>query len=81
MGGWLVGGHALLVAERFDDAANTRRLPGFGTLSLSAERALGSDWTLQMRLNNVGDKVYETAYGFNQPGRAFYTTLNWRPKR
>ncbi len=78
---WLFGAQVLLVADRFEDVANTRRLPGFGTLSLSAERPLGDDWTLQMRLNNVGDKVYETAYGYNQPGRAFYTTVNWRPKR
>lgn len=79
--GWWLGAHVLMVSDRFDDLANTRRLPGYGMLSLSAERALGADWRLQVRLNNAGDKVYETAYGYNQPGRALYTTLNWRPQR
>jgi len=78
---WWLGAHALLVSERFDDLANTRRLPGYGTLSLSAERPLGNDWRLSVRLNNVGNKTYETAWGFNQPGRSIYTTLDWRPRR
>ena len=27
------------------------------------------------------DKVYETAAGYNQPGRSAYLTLNWAPQR
>ena len=79
--GWWLGAHVLLVSERFDNAANTLRLPGYGTLGLSAERPLGNDWRLSVRLNNVGNKTYETAWGFNQPGRSIYTTLDWRPQR
>jgi vitamin B12 transporter len=79
--GWWLGAHALLVSDRFENVANTTRLPGFGTLGLSAERALTDDWTLQVRLNNVEDKRYETAAGYNQPGRSLYATLNWRPGR
>ena len=26
-------------------------------------------------------KVYETAYGYNQPGRAVLVSLSWAPKR
>ena len=32
------------------------------------------------RLNNLADKQYETAFGYNQPGRALYATLRWQPK-
>ncbi|BAO80277.1 outer membrane cobalamin receptor protein [Serpentinimonas raichei] len=78
---WWLGAHALLVGERFDDAANTQRLPGYGKLDLSAEHQLSSDWRLQLRLNNVGDKRYETALGFNQPGRALFASLTWQPQR
>jgi vitamin B12 transporter len=78
---WWFGAHALLVSERFDDAANTQRLPGYGKLDLSAEHQLSSDWRLQLRLNNVGDKRYETALGYNQPGRALFASLTWQPQR
>ncbi|WP_029462060.1 TonB-dependent receptor domain-containing protein [Serpentinimonas barnesii] len=78
---WWFGAHALLVGERFDDAANTQRLPGYGKLDLSAEHQLSSDWRLQLRLNNVGDKRYETALGYNQPGRALFAGLTWQPQR
>lgn len=79
--GWWLGVHALLVSNRLDSSSSDRVLPGFGTLAFSAERALGDDWSLQIRMNNLGNKVYETAYSYNQPGRSIYTTLNWRPKR
>lgn len=81
IGAWTWGTSLQLVAERFDDAANTRRLPGFGTLDLHARYAVNKDWSLALRLNNVGDKFYQTARGYNQPGRAAYVTLNWAPQR
>lgn len=81
IGAWNWGASMQLVSDRFDNAANTQRLPGFGTVDLHARYALNKDWSLALRLNNVGDKFYETAYGYNQPGRAAYVTLNWAPKK
>ncbi len=81
IGAWNWGASVQLVSDRFDNAANTVRLPGFGTVDLHARYAVNKDWSLALRLNNVGDKFYETAYGYNQPGRAAYVTLNWAPKR
>ncbi|QHE86599.1 TonB-dependent receptor domain-containing protein [Hydrogenophaga sp. BPS33] len=81
LGAWTWGASVQLVAERFDDAANARRLPGFGTVDLHARYALNKDWSLALRLNNAGDKFYETAYGYNQPGRAAFLTLNWAPQK
>ena len=80
LGAWNWGASLQLVSDRYENATNTQRLPGFGTLDLYARYALGKDWSLALRLNNVGDKAYETAYGYNQPGRATYVTLNWAPK-
>ncbi|MGE0348671.1 TonB-dependent receptor domain-containing protein [Hydrogenophaga sp.] len=81
VGAWTWGSSVQLVSERFDNAANTVRLPGFGLVDVHARYALHKDWSLALRVNNVGDKVYETAYGYNQPGRAAYVTLNWAPQR
>jgi len=80
IGAWRFGGSLLAVSRRFDDTANLRNLPGYATLDLHADWQFASDFSLQAKLNNVTDKVYETAYGYNQPGRAAYLTLRWQPK-
>lgn len=80
IGDWKLGGTLLAASERFDNATNTTRLPGFGTVDLHVDYALSRDWSVQARLVNVGDKTYETARGYNQPGRAGYLTLRWQPR-
>jgi len=80
-GAWTWGGSLLAVSDRFDNAANTVQLPGFATLDLYAAYQLRKDWSVNLRLNNLADKVYETARGYNQPGRAAYLTLDWKPQR
>jgi len=69
------------VAEgaRFDDVANSLRLPGYATLDLRAQLALAPAWTLQARLANAFDRDYETAAFFNQPGREWMLTLRYAP--
>lgn len=80
VGSWTLGASLLTAAHRFDNAANTQRLGGYTTADLYATYALARDWTLQARLNNLANKDYETAYGYNQPGREVYVTLRWQPK-
>lgn len=80
MGDWRFGGSLLHVGERFDDTRNTRRLPGYTTLDVYTDWQLDKDWSLQAKINNLTDKQYETAFGYNQPRRAFYLTLRWQPK-
>jgi vitamin B12 transporter len=80
LGKWSFGGTLLHVGRRFDDVANRQALGGYTTADVYADYQLARDWSLQGRLNNVADKRYETAYGYNQQGRAFYLTLRWQPK-
>jgi len=54
-------------------------LPAYALLDLRAQWSFAPGWSLQARLNNVTDKQYETAYGYNQPGRELYLTLRWAP--
>lgn len=79
-GAWTFGGSVLHVGDRFDDAANSLPLAAYTTADLYADWRFARDWSVQAKLNNVTDKVYETAFGFNQPGRAVYLTLRWQPK-
>jgi vitamin B12 transporter len=80
VGAWRFGGSLLAVGDRYDDTANRRRLGGYTTLDVYADWQLDKDWNLQAKINNLTDKQYETAFGYNQPGRAFYLTLRWQPK-
>jgi vitamin B12 transporter len=80
MGDWSFGGSLLHVGSRFDDAANTRPLGAYTTLDVYADWQLARDWSVQAKLNNLTDKQYETATGYNQAGRSFFVTLRWQPK-
>jgi len=72
---WMGEGH------RFDDAAGSQRLDGFGTLDLRAEARVATDWQLQLRAANLLDRHYETIAWYNEPGRAVYLTLRYTPAR
>jgi vitamin B12 transporter len=79
-GAWRLGGSLHAVGGRFDDVANTQRLAGYATADVYADYAVARDWRVQLKLNNLADRVYETAYGYNQPRRSVYLTLRWQPQ-
>jgi len=70
---WIGEGH------RFDDAAGSQPLAGYGTLDLRAEARMTDEWRMQLLAANVLDKRYETIAWYNQPGRAMYLTLRYAP--
>ncbi len=76
-GAWRVGANLAAFSARFDDAANTARLGGFGTLDLHADWRFAPQWTLGLRLNNVADRNYQTVLGYNQPGREGFVVLRY----
>jgi vitamin B12 transporter len=80
LGAYSLGATLAAFSDRFDNAANTLRLGGYGTLDLQADWFVAPAWTLGARLNNVAGKVYETAYGYNQPGREAFVTLRYAPR-
>lgn len=80
VGRWTTGAELQLAGERFDNAANTRRLPGYGLVNLHASTPLGRDWRLLARVDNLADKAYETALGYRMPGRTAHLALQWEPR-
>ncbi len=80
MGVWLLGGNVLSVGKRYDDESNTVALDSYNTVDVFANYALNKDVSVQMKLNNLANKVYETAYGYNQAGRTAYVTLRYQMK-
>lgn len=79
-GAWTFGASMLHSGARFDNAGNTTELPGFTVWDLRAEATLARDWTLGVKFNNVADRRYETALGYNQPAREAFLTLRWAPR-
>ena len=80
VGAWKFGTTLLAASNRFDNAANTVPLGGYATVDVHADYALAKDWSMQARINNLGDKPYETAAGYNQAGRSTYLTMRYQPK-
>lgn len=80
LGAWTVGAGAQAYSHRFNDTANKQRLAGYATVDLHAQWQFERDWALSARLNNVANTAYETALGYNQPGRELYVTLRYVPR-
>jgi len=64
----------------YDDLANTVRLAGFTTVDLNLGYQVAQDWLVNLALNNLLDKQYETARYYNQLGFNALLTLRYSPK-
>lgn len=78
--GWRLGGEMQLVGARYNDAANTQRLPGYALLNLTAERPVGRDWRLLARIDNATDRAYQLVQGYATAGRTVFVGLSWAPR-
>ncbi len=77
---WTLGATLLATSDAYDNATNTVSLGGYTTLDVFASKKLRKDWSVEGRVINLGDKFYQTALGYNQPGRAAYVTLRYLPQ-
>jgi vitamin B12 transporter len=72
-----LGAEVQAVGKRFDDAANKKPLKNYTLLNVSAKKSLSAGWDLIGRIDNLGDKTYETAGGYATGGRQLYIGLRW----
>ena len=68
----------LAEGERYDDLANTIRLPAYGLVTLRFAYKPASWCEAQLRVENLLDARYETIATYNQPGRNVSLTLRVR---
>jgi vitamin B12 transporter len=80
MGAWSFGGNVLSVGSRFDDVKNAVALNSYLTADVFVNYSINKDLQVQAKINNLANKTYETAYGYNQAGRAAYITLRYALK-
>ncbi len=60
------------VGDRFDNAPNTRPVPGYWLTSLNVTWGLGEGYSIQAGINNLFDVSYQASLGFPEPGRTVY---------
>ncbi len=68
------------VASSKRDDVSSYTLPGYALLNLRASYALDTTWHVGFRLENVFDRNYELAHGYNTPGRSAYLQIAWEPR-
>ncbi|MGH8854358.1 MAG: TonB-dependent receptor, partial [Telluria sp.] len=71
------GAELQLSGDRFDDAANARRLSGYGLLNLYTIWQITPDVSLLARVNNVASKGYELARNYGTSGRTWLAALRY----
>ena len=69
-------GAELLHAGAREDVGGVR-LPSYALLNLRANWSLSPRWKLAARLENLGDRDYELAHGYNTPGRSGFVEIQW----
>ncbi|HEY9459816.1 MAG TPA: TonB-dependent receptor [Paralcaligenes sp.] len=75
---WTVGPEYLFVGKRYDDAANQTSLGGYGLLNVTAAYSVTPNVAIQVRWNNLLNKDYTNAYGYNAPGSNVFINVAWR---
>lgn len=73
---WQLGIDALAVSARRDFSS---QLPGFARFDLRLGLPINAQWTLEARIENLADKNYQWANGYNTPDRSGLIRLRWQP--
>jgi len=79
LGAWTVGGDLHFTGERTDTPTNPE-LPAYTVVNLTGRYMLTPSVSLTARVDNLLDRQYQTAYGYNQAGRAAYVGVRWTQK-
>jgi vitamin B12 transporter len=79
LGRWQQSLGATVRDGMFDDDDNTaaKRLGGVGLWHASLRYQVDRDWALALRVDNLTDRRYQTAWGYNQARRQWFLTLSY----
>jgi vitamin B12 transporter len=75
-GAWQVGGDVGITGSRPDGGA---ALPAYALANLNASYHLSASVELFGRVDNLFDRSYQTATGYNQPPHGFFAGVRWQP--
>ncbi len=64
---------------RYDDAADTRKLGGYGVVNLTLEWPFAKGFTLLVRGDNAFNRNYQLAADYSTGGATVYAAIRWQP--
>ncbi len=64
--------------DRYDDSRNTQKLDSYSLVDLSMAYQMNEQWKARLKVNNVFDADYQTAYSYNTQRRAFYLSTTYQ---
>ena len=73
--GITTGVELLASGKRFDNASNSRVLPGYALINLYASKVVSPGVRVGVRVENATDRDYQLAYGYATGGRRAWLTL------
>jgi vitamin B12 transporter len=78
-GNFSFGGEVVGASYRYDsiDQNPSTRMGGYALVNLLASYKISRDWRVDLRWNNVFNKSYELALGFNTPGSNAFVWLRY----
>ncbi len=79
-GAFNIGAEILGSGQRYNDAANTQELAGYGIVNLTAAYQLAADWSVFARANNIFDKGYTLVNDYATPGANLFVGIRYSPK-
>lgn len=77
-GNWRNGVSLIARGHSFDDAANTKRVSGYGIVNLRSQYKINKKLTLKGKVENLFDKEYETARTYNNPGVSIFISISYQ---
>lgn len=82
IGAWRWQVDAVLNGTRFDSATEsaTSRMGGYSLVNASVGYKVNTNWQLELAANNLANKTYELARGYNQLGRQVLLNLRFSQK-
>jgi Outer membrane cobalamin receptor protein len=76
LGAWYVGGDVHYEEHRPD--VGDKRLPSYAIFNLNARYQINKEVSVFARIENLFDRDYQTAYGYDMPDRGFFAGINWK---
>ena len=77
---WKTGGEITAIGRRYDTTTQGRAMGGYAVANLFAAWEFDKSWTLEGRINNLFDRVYENAWSYAVPDRQVFVGLRYAPK-
>lgn len=79
-GAFEAGVEALGVGKRYNSNDETGEMGGYGLVNLTGRYAINKSLSIEGRINNLFDKNYELAQGYNTPGMNAFIGIRYTPQ-